>query len=104
MEEKVGSNEPASGPYRSRRAFIAGAAGALGVVALEGVARAAPAMAADGDPVLLGSSNIATNNTSIDGAGFTATTSTDSALAGKSDTGFGVIGESNHSSAVVGKA
>src|SRR5579859_1395905 len=42
---------------RSRRGVIAAAAGAVGVVAAETLARATPAQAANGDPVLQGTNN-----------------------------------------------
>jgi len=44
-------------PGRSRRGLLAGAAGALGVLAAETVAPAQPAAAAQGNPVVLGTDN-----------------------------------------------
>jgi hypothetical protein len=57
---------------RSRRELIAGAAGALGVVAAQSVAGAQTALAADGDPIILGQENAASSRTRItllDGGG-----------------------------------
>jgi hypothetical protein len=50
---------------RSRRELIAGAAGALGAVAAQSVAGAQTALAADGDPIILGQSNVASSPTGI---------------------------------------
>jgi hypothetical protein len=58
MNNDTRSGRPANGgPRRPRRELLAGAAGALGVIAAETVARAGPAQAANGDPVLQGADN-----------------------------------------------
>jgi hypothetical protein len=54
---------------RSRRELIAGAAGAVGVLAVESLMRATPAQAADGDPLFLGFTNFSTDATEIHSSG-----------------------------------
>jgi hypothetical protein len=66
---KQAADEEAPRSKRSRRELIAGAAGALGVMAAQSVAGAQSAMAADGDPVILGAFNAETNPTYISNEG-----------------------------------
>jgi hypothetical protein len=54
---------------RSRRELIAGAAGAVGVMAAHSVVGAQSALAADGDPILLGEANHATLSTEVFASG-----------------------------------
>src|ERR1700730_7171828 len=65
------SREAAEQPAaeRTRRGLLAGAAGALGLLAGETILSAAPAQAADGDPMTLGRSNTASSTTSLDCGG-----------------------------------
>jgi hypothetical protein len=84
---------------RTRRELLAGAAGALGVVAVETVTRAAPAHAADNDFILLGTENSESHRTWIDKVaqdGYAAfqgnSTGSDPGLLGNSPAGIGVYG------------
>jgi hypothetical protein len=54
---------------RSRRELLAGAAGALGVLAAEAIGKVAPARAANGDPLILGQSNSETSGTNLFNSG-----------------------------------
>ena len=92
------------GSSRSRRGLLAGAAGALGVVAAKALANPAPAQAADGQPVLQGTDNgPASARTLIMTTGFAefASLADSSASNGKGSVGVwghgadnGVMGES----------
>ena len=95
MEER----EPAGRPTkRSRRDLIAGAAGAAAVVAAASLAKATPAQAADGNPVLIGEINSASNVTEIDSTseGLKVSTNNGAAVRALGDTlgllGFGDTG------------
>jgi hypothetical protein len=65
MAAKAEREESTTKVRRSRRELLAGAAGALGVIAAEAIGRATPARAADGDPVILGQNNSASGQTYI---------------------------------------
>jgi hypothetical protein len=84
---------------RSRRELLAGAAGALGVLAAEAVVKATPAHAADNDPVIMGTANSETYRTWIDKTaqdGYAVfqgnSTGSDPGLLGDSPAGIGVFG------------
>lgn len=57
MTDQNGRRPTDDGTRRSRRTVLAGAAGALAVVAADTATRATPAQAANGDPVLQGADN-----------------------------------------------
>jgi hypothetical protein len=94
----------------SRRALLAGALGGIGAWAASAVGRANPVRADDGDPVLLATTNTATNGTLVhnqvnnaivfkglsDGSG--------TGIVGESDAGTGVWGVSASASAVRGSS
>jgi len=101
--------EPTSS--RSRRELLAGAAGALAVVAAETLTRAAPAQAADNDPVQMGTSNSETHRTTInkvaqDGYGVLQCDSTgsDPGLLASSPAGIAVYGLSGSGTGVYGQS
>jgi hypothetical protein len=85
----------------SRRALLAGALGGIGVWATSAIGRASPMQAANGDPVVLGSGNLATALTGITNtsAGSTtlhcSSTGAGTGVSGSSQSGFGVRGESS---------
>ena len=96
---------------RSRRELLAGAAGALGVVAVETIARTAPAQAADNDFVQLGTSNSESHRTWIDKIGQDGyavlqgnSTGSDPGLLGNSPAGNGVSGYSASGTGVYGQS
>jgi hypothetical protein len=75
------------GAKHSRRGLLAGAAGALGVLAAESVVTAQPAQATQGNPVLLGTDNTgATARTEL------ATATGESAILADASSGSGVQG------------
>ena len=79
----------------SRRALLAGAVGGIGAWAAGAIGRARPARAANGDPVTLGSLNVATANTRISNTGtnggFEASTlGAGTGVRGTSASGYGV--------------
>jgi len=81
--------------------------GALGVVAVASVERAAPAAAANGDPIVMGQLNQSTSGTTINDSGgdetFTAlATANGTALQGIAVDGMGIAGASETSTAVSG--
>ena len=81
---------------RSRRGLLAGAAGALGVLAAETVVTAQPAAATQGKPVILGKDNTgATSRT-----GIIATGQADGVFGQGSGTGTGVVGAGGSSNGV----
>jgi hypothetical protein len=99
---------------RSRRALLAAAAGGAAALAAN-AAMPLTALAADGDPVILGTTNTSTATTSISNTagsptlGVSATISGDAIIAGSdagtavtgfSDTGLGVLGSSNAAAGV----
>jgi hypothetical protein len=90
----------------SRRALLAGALGGLGAVAATAIGRASPVRAADGDPVLLGTANAATNPTSITrstaGDVVRAFSDTSDCLNGYGTAGRGVYGSSDTNAGVFG--
>jgi hypothetical protein len=91
----------------SRRALLAGALGGLGALAAGAIGRASPVHAADGDPVLLGFVNTATQETvvgnSSGGHGLSGQASgTGIGLDGWGVSGFGVRGVSNADAGVYG--
>ena len=57
MDKRVVEGGRERKPRRSRRELLAGAAGAIGVLGAEAIAKAAPAVAADGAPMLQGVDN-----------------------------------------------
>jgi hypothetical protein len=69
MADEAERDESSTKARRSRRELLAGAAGALGVIAAETIGRATPARAADGDPVLLGLENFSSTLTIIGSQG-----------------------------------
>jgi len=82
-----------SGPRRRRRELLAGAVGALGLIAAETVAGATPAQAANGDPVLQGSNNgPATSRTMV----FTANNTEFASLADPNTSSKGSLGLYGH--------
>jgi len=89
------------GPVRSRRMLLAGAAGGLGVLTAEALARPAPAAAANGDNLVLGStSNTESSVTEI-------TNTTDGGLVllcFSTGSGVGVSGQSDSSVGTVGNS
>jgi hypothetical protein len=85
---------------RSRRELIAGAAGAVGVLAVESLMRATPAQAADGDPLFLGFTNFSTDATEIHSSGANPTlvleaSGGDAALRASNIVGGGVLGQAS---------
>ena len=87
----AGSNDHRDGTQggakQSRRGLLAGAAGALGVLAAESVVTAQPAAATQGNPVVLGQDNTgATARTEV------ATTTGESAILADPSNGNGVTG------------
>ncbi len=64
MEERTGTTK-----RRTRREILAGAAGALGVMAAEALAKAPAAEATQGQAVIAGQSNTATQTTTVDASG-----------------------------------
>jgi hypothetical protein len=96
-DENEGPVQPTS--KRSRRELLAGAAGALGVLAAEAVVKATPAHAADNDPVIMGTANPETYRTWIDKIaqdGYAVfqghSAGSDPGLLGSSPAGIGVFG------------
>lgn len=96
---------------RSRRELLAGAAGALGVVAVETLTRAAPAQAADNDPIILGTANSESHRTWIDKIaqdGYAVfqgnSTGSDPGLLGFSPAGIGVYGVGTSGTGVYGQS
>ncbi len=101
---------------RSRRQLLTGAAGAAGVIAVGTLAKAAPAGAATGNPVILGGSNSAGAPTVIvsspgdvmalqagsSGRGLLAAGVGADGVDGQSDVGTGVSGTSTHGTGVSG--
>ena len=111
MTDQVSAGVPAR---RTRRQLLVGGTGALAaVLTVEALARPAPAAAANGDNVVLGSSNFETastfiTNSSADQTGLNVTcTGAASALlgecAGTSGQGIGVFGSSNAGNGVYGQ-
>jgi hypothetical protein len=94
MSRDKTSGRPTDGEAcRSRRGVIAAAAGAAGVVAAETLARATPAQAANGDPVLQGTDNgPATRRTEV----FTTSSSEFASLADPNTSGKGSLGVYGH--------
>jgi hypothetical protein len=107
MSENGSLEQSAAGTRRrTRRQMLAGGAAAVGVVATQ-LARATPAAAQDGNPILMGESNTAFANTSLANGGsdptFTATAMTSAtALEGNAEDGTGVSGYSYTGTAVSG--
>jgi len=96
---------------RPRRELLAGAAGALGVLAAEAVVKATPAHAADNDPVTMGSANSEVHRTWIDKTaqdGYAVfqgnSTGSDPGLLGNSPAGIGVYGVSGSGTGVYGQS
>ena len=90
-DETSGRGRGASG--RSRRALLAGAAGAAGMVAVQTLGRATPAQATQGSPVLEGQDNVgATSRTGI----FTTGKSEFAILADPNTSGKGSLGVYGH--------
>jgi hypothetical protein len=107
MTEDGRAETPERSRRRTRRQLIAGGAGALGAVAVASVARATPAAAANGDPVILGQVNQSTANTFVNNSGpattFTAAaTGGQTALEGVAVDGTGVSGSSDTRTGVYG--
>jgi hypothetical protein len=94
MSKDTPSGRPADGgPRRPRRELLAGAAGALAVIAAETVAKAAPAQAANGDPVLQGTDNGPTTSRTMI---FTASNTEFASLCDQSSHGKGSVGVFGH--------
>jgi hypothetical protein len=93
---------------RSRRALLAATAGSLGAFVAQALGRPAPAAAANGNSVILGSStNTATLATEITSSSNLVTlwavnTTTGRAFMAESDSGIGVLSHSNSNIAVYG--
>jgi len=83
-----------TGP-RSRRALLGAGIGALAAAALAAIGRPASTDAADGDGVILGQANSATNSTIISATG-------DNAIYGFAASHVGVFGESTSSAGIFG--
>ncbi len=66
MAEEADREEPITRGRRSRRELLAGAAGALGVIAAEAIGRPTPSMADNGGALILGQDNTATSPTELD--------------------------------------
>lgn len=98
MTDQPSTGRPAR---RTRRQLLAGGAGALAaVLTAQALARPAPAAAANGDPVLLGQLNSATNGTEIENS-----TDGQNALTGEATgSGTGLHGVSQDGDAVFGFA
>jgi hypothetical protein len=96
-----GRRETAGKNHRqTRRQLMAGGAGALGAVAVASLARAAPAAASNGQPIIMGQGNQSTSNTFInDNSGDTTfsalASSSGTALEGDAVDGTGVAGSSS---------
>jgi hypothetical protein len=104
---------------RTRRAIIGAGLGALGATVVSGLGGASPGRAADGDPIMVGSTvsgtlvtSIAntTNNHSVlvaqstTGTGLIGTTGSDVGVRGTASTGIGVKGESQSSNGLLGSS
>jgi hypothetical protein len=94
---------------RSRRALLASALGTIGVTVATAVLPRESAEAANGNPLVLGSStNTATATTRLSGTGATVEALTveavGTAVHGNSSTGYGVIGSTTRAGGVLGSA
>ena len=93
-------------PKRSRRQLIAGAVGALGVLAVEAAARVPAAQATQGQAVIAGQGNTATSTTGItntnQGAGLSVVGASDYAgvVSTGLDQGYGVVGYGGRSDGI----
>src|SRR5713226_1370277 len=101
------SDVPSTKTKRSRREILAGAAGALGVLAAETLVRAAPARAANGDPFILEPVNTETNQTDVLNTGGAVAFEGNSSgsgvgVLGFSQSGPGVDGTTNSGHGVFG--
>jgi hypothetical protein len=95
----------------SRRDVLAGAAGALGALALASLTKAAPAHAADGDPLTLGTSNsestatlLTQSTTTQDGLEVVGGDNSFVGISGASPSGAGVGGFTFQGDGVLGQA
>ena len=85
----------------SRRALLAGALGGLGALAASAIGRPTKTAATDGQPLVVGQSNSATNTTALSNTTdvdpvFQATSVSGIALNGQSSTSFGVLAASDN--------
>jgi hypothetical protein len=111
MAAKAERDESSTKVRRSRRELLAGAAGALGIMAAEAIGKAAPARAADGDNLVLGKENHAEHQTLLilDGnadEGVLVASSdapTHFPLSGRNTSGPGVLGHSVQGDGVWGQ-
>jgi hypothetical protein len=107
MDNQAERDESPAKVRRSRRELLAGAAGALGVLAAEAIGRAAPARAADGDPLILGHTNSASSLTQLSMSGADTALTVENVGGGhgalvRSSSGLAIQGSSHDSVGVRG--